>query len=727
MLNKLFSVLSMACPIVKILMLLVTLAQDSICQSFILQKSYTGLEFFTTDFTPYTGYDPTFGFVHYVDILTAEKHGLLSIANVTSTGIARWGVDTQAILDPSANLGRMSLRLQSTRTYKYGLFVLDAAHVPANVCGTWPAFWMVGDGIWPSTGEIDIIETTNSVPGNLMSLHTTASPGCTVAGSNQTGTLLTNDCAFANSYTGCAVSDTKAHAAGADLNSVGGGVYAMLRTAEGIQMWSWPRNSVPEFIAGGKNTSLAPDLREFGTPTANFQGTCDFDAHFGEQQLIFNIDFCGSNAGQTFAIDGCPMSEDNPSWKSCNIYVANNPQAFVDSYWEINSLNVWTMTGFGSPIALPSESLLPMASTSSLSSLSDAANGRSSTPLSPIAAPTATDVQARDLTSFAGATWPASWTVPGPAPPIASHSSISSPKIVRGMPHAVDSTIGDVTSLYPTPSSINPSAVRTTYRYTPQPYPHTNTIAHILNRSPAGIETPPPDVARRQSSENGLMGPRDVATPPPDVARKEHTDRNLNGPRDIVTADPGAGHKERSDGGLMGPRDVATSTPKHQPAPLPARDAVMHDPTHFTTRHTRTYRPMLMMARDAEPEFASQLSICAALDIACYTSSVVPAHHNNAESVLAMKSTSTTTVTTITTTVTPGDGPTSITSVSPRITGYGHGPVTFEATFNGIVYATSQIAASAGSDGAKDSGAAGANKVQLLVIVTVVVAVFCLV
>ena len=54
---------------------------------------------------------------------------------------------------------------------------------------------MVGTGAWPQTGEIDIIEMTNSLPNNVMSLHTSATPDCTIAGSNMTGTLLTNDCA----------------------------------------------------------------------------------------------------------------------------------------------------------------------------------------------------------------------------------------------------------------------------------------------------------------------------------------------------------------------------------------------------------------------------------------------------------------------------------------------------------------------------------------------------
>jgi hypothetical protein len=49
-------------------------------------------------------------------------------------------------------------------------------------------------------GEIDIIEYTNNLANNLMALHTSDTlQNCTVAGSGQTGTLLTNDCGVSNS------------------------------------------------------------------------------------------------------------------------------------------------------------------------------------------------------------------------------------------------------------------------------------------------------------------------------------------------------------------------------------------------------------------------------------------------------------------------------------------------------------------------------------------------
>lgn len=182
----------MAFKLACVLLHLTTLAYT---QTFNLLHSYKGLDFFNRGFTLYEGFDPTFGFVDYVSLPVAEQSNLLNLTEIGNTGTARWGVDTTSILDPSANLGRKSIRLQSVQTYTHGLFVLDVKHLPANVCGTWPAFWLVGMGVWPMTGEVDVIEQTNNQPANIMSLHSSAEPNCSVAGTGQSGTLLTNDCA----------------------------------------------------------------------------------------------------------------------------------------------------------------------------------------------------------------------------------------------------------------------------------------------------------------------------------------------------------------------------------------------------------------------------------------------------------------------------------------------------------------------------------------------------
>jgi len=187
----------------------------ALAQHYRLQSAFTGPAFFD-NFDFWTAGDPTIGYVHYVDRATAEQHDMINSTGSTAT----WGVDTTQILDPMANLGRLSVRLTSVQSWTHGLFILDLAHMPANECGVWPAWWMLGSGTWPANGEltrrvcaaglttadssnpgeIDIIETTNDLPNNLMALHTSQTPDCTVAGADQSGTLLTANCAVSSDY-----------------------------------------------------------------------------------------------------------------------------------------------------------------------------------------------------------------------------------------------------------------------------------------------------------------------------------------------------------------------------------------------------------------------------------------------------------------------------------------------------------------------------------------------
>lgn len=145
----------------------------------------------------------------------------------------------------AANLGRASLRLTSQQSWTHGLFILDLAHMPATACGTWPAFWTLGSGSsnWPAYGEIDIIEYVNLKPNNSMALHT--SENCTVAGSGQSGRLLTNDCGKDLGVAGCYVTPNKLDSAGTNFNDIGGGVYAMDWTSVAIRIWYFPRGAIP--------------------------------------------------------------------------------------------------------------------------------------------------------------------------------------------------------------------------------------------------------------------------------------------------------------------------------------------------------------------------------------------------------------------------------------------------------------------------------------------------
>ena len=193
--------------------------------------------------------DPTHGDVQYVDAGTAWNNGLISI---TSSGDAIMRVETTNWL----NRPRQSVRvhgnkmlvfvsfslaqfrkLMAGRSWNGGLVLMDASHMPHG-CGTWPAWWQLGQASWPAGGEIDILEGINEFTENQVSLHT--NPGCnmpTDSNNGQTATYTTGnydsyDCSSANTANqGCGVRDQQTqNAYGASFNNNGGGVYASMST-----------------------------------------------------------------------------------------------------------------------------------------------------------------------------------------------------------------------------------------------------------------------------------------------------------------------------------------------------------------------------------------------------------------------------------------------------------------------------------------------------------------
>ncbi|KAI9375460.1 concanavalin A-like lectin/glucanase domain-containing protein [Aspergillus egyptiacus] len=285
--------------------------------------------------------DPTNGFVTYVNQSYAENAGLVKI---TDSGSLYMGVDYDSVLAPDGP-GRESVRIESNEYYDQGLYVVDIKHMPGSICGTWPAFWTVGPN-WPYDGEIDIIEGVNRHEANKIVLHTSGS--CDVGGGHEmAGELTSSECGEASGTIGCVV-EGQHGSSGTPFNQQGGGVYAMEWQREYVKIWFFPRSSIPASLTAGK-----PDTSTFGTPMAHLQGGCDFQERFTHQKLILDTTFCGDWAGNVYGDSGCPVSDPSNPMQSCINYVAQNPAAFKEAYWELNSVKIFKQ---GAPPAVTADS-----------------------------------------------------------------------------------------------------------------------------------------------------------------------------------------------------------------------------------------------------------------------------------------------------------------------------------------------------------------------------------
>ncbi|KAG8697450.1 hypothetical protein FRC09_007865 [Ceratobasidium sp. 395] len=284
---------------------------------------------FLTGFSHESIADPTHGRVNYVDQATAQR---LNLTYASSNSFIMRADYTTTL--PASGPGRNSVRIQSKKQWGTHLEIMDVRHMPQG-CGSWPAYWTTDTSNWPAQGEIDIIEGVNDQSPNAATLHTTA--GCTQpATRDQTGITTNTDCNWlVNGNSGCGVQAPTADSYGPSFNTNGGGWYAMERTSTYIKVWFWPRNSatVPAAVKSGLSTV---DTSSFGTPFASFVNTsCDIASHFGPENIIINLTFCGDWAGNAdvYAGSGCPST--------CVDYVNNNPAAFKNAYWDIAALRVY--------------------------------------------------------------------------------------------------------------------------------------------------------------------------------------------------------------------------------------------------------------------------------------------------------------------------------------------------------------------------------------------------
>ncbi|KAF7543567.1 hypothetical protein G7Z17_g10641 [Cylindrodendrum hubeiense] len=233
------------------------------------------------------------------------------------------------------------LRLESKESFERGLFIADFLHMPPSQCGVWPAFWAFGAD-WPNGGELDIVEGANLAYTNIMSAHT--ADGCSLSPSDTdrfTGERRNLDCAIGDDNVGCGynppASDTSSYGDG--FNAVGGGVYAVQWNNEYLSVWHFPRDSIPDDIE-----SQTPDPSGWGLPQAVFGGAdCAVADFFNNMNLVININFCGDYGGSTWSsFDTCTEKA-----ATCEDYVANNPAAFENAYWDVKYINVYQFPNDG--------------------------------------------------------------------------------------------------------------------------------------------------------------------------------------------------------------------------------------------------------------------------------------------------------------------------------------------------------------------------------------------
>ncbi|KAJ6783439.1 hypothetical protein PWT90_01686 [Aphanocladium album] len=321
-----------------------------------LVNSYSG-NALINGFNWMDGQDYSNGFVRYQSQANAASRGLFAVDE--QTGVVRLGVDYQNTYDTSS--GRPSIRIESKEVYNHGLFIADFLHMPPSQCGVWPAFWAYGPN-WPTSGEIDIIEGANTAHRNIISAHTTS--GCQLGNdvlNMASGNSQTKNCDVGDKNIGCGyvppAQDTSSY--GDTFNAVGGGIYAMQWDDDYIKVWHFDRSSAPADISAKK-----PKPEGWGKPQAVYGGqSCDIKSHFRDMSIVLNINFCGDYGNAVWASDGCTALA-----PTCSEWVAKNPAAFANAYWDVKYIDAYVQ-GAGGSVSHSSSSISSIGSISSISSI----------------------------------------------------------------------------------------------------------------------------------------------------------------------------------------------------------------------------------------------------------------------------------------------------------------------------------------------------------------------
>jgi len=325
-------------------LILLALVSERGTARYSIEETYGGADFFENfEFNSYN--DPTHGFVDYQ---TRDQAFGAGLAYINEKGQAVMRADSETVPNWWSR-GRRSVRVTTRKNFPKGLFVFDAEHIPASVCGSWPAYWSNGiNRRWPATGEIDIIEYVNKDTRNAGTVHT--SPGCEARGDVFNGDLKAKRCGEGGGFRGCGWKDREGKYAGDPVNEAGGAVYVgewNFETGRPIRLWSFLRDEVPQDI-----TDENPQPWTWKKPFAEWildDGWCPKDKFTG-QRFIINTTFCGDWAGGVWHSGGCAQQT---GYNSCNDYVRKNPQVFKNTYWTVNHLKIYQWTDGPQPAPGP--------------------------------------------------------------------------------------------------------------------------------------------------------------------------------------------------------------------------------------------------------------------------------------------------------------------------------------------------------------------------------------
>jgi hypothetical protein len=268
-------------------------------------------------FTFWTAGDPAHGDVVYVSQADAEA---ASIIKTDGDGVY---MGTSVTAQKGNGQTPHAVRVETKQFDSGVLAIMDVKHVPTGM-GLWPAWWMYhDDSVWPVGGEFDMWETVNDENRSKTSIHTTTGckmpnvPGIDGGGNGANGAFTGGDGA------GVWGEDN----AGAALNAVGGGYFAVHWTSSGFDMYQFPRDAdnIPSDI-----TSMTPDVSTWGAPWRHFPFGADCPSTiFYKMKFTFNIDFCGGWAGSVYPGGAGKCNED---MKTVHI-----PEA----YWNVNWMRVF--------------------------------------------------------------------------------------------------------------------------------------------------------------------------------------------------------------------------------------------------------------------------------------------------------------------------------------------------------------------------------------------------